>query len=266
MSDSAWPVHEIEIPQSFRDMPRWWTDGTEWLDSLTGRLADKCVDWRLRPDGIALHGSNAIALPVTRDGVPLLLRMTPPHSGFQLEIDALRFWDGRGTVQKANPMGANADKPVMLFAALQNWEAWLEEHVNHDGVRLQLRKKHSAVSGITYPQALDVALCFGWIDGQVGSLDDDYFLQVFTPRMTRSVWSKRNRDSVEVLIAEGRMRPAGLEEIDHAKADGRWEAAYSQKGSPMISAPPSTPTRQPRSSSRNSHHRTVSRSCSVSTA
>ncbi len=98
MRDSARPEHEIEIPQSFRELPRWWSDGTEWLDSLPGRIADKCADWRLRPGGSALHGSNAIALPVTRDGVLLLLRLTPPHSSFQLEIDALRFWDGRGTV------------------------------------------------------------------------------------------------------------------------------------------------------------------------
>lgn len=98
MIDSAWPFPEIEVPQSFREMPRWWAEGTEWLDSLPHRLAGKCVDWRLRPGGPALHGSNAIALPVTRDGVALVLRLAPPHSGFQLEIDALRFWDGRGTV------------------------------------------------------------------------------------------------------------------------------------------------------------------------
>lgn len=99
MSDSVRPVHEIEIPQSFREMPRWWREGTVWIDSLPGRLAVICAGWRLRPDGVALHGSNAIALPVTRDGIPLILRVTPPSAGFQLEIDALEFWAGRGTAR-----------------------------------------------------------------------------------------------------------------------------------------------------------------------
>lgn len=93
MNDSAWKSPEILVPRTFREMPRWRTDGTKWLDSLSERLANQCVEWSLRPDGSALHGSNAIAVPVTRHGVPFLLRMAPPHPSFQLEIYALRFWD-----------------------------------------------------------------------------------------------------------------------------------------------------------------------------
>lgn len=130
-------------------------------------------------------------------------------------------------------MGANADKPLLFFESVGDWEAWLQANPGHDGVRVQLRKKHSVLPGISYPQALESALCFGWIDGQAGLLDADYHLQVFTPRRARSVWSQRNRDLVDTLIAEGRMRPAGRAEIDRAKADGRWDAAYRQKGSPV---------------------------------
>jgi len=130
-------------------------------------------------------------------------------------------------------MGANADKPILLFETVADWEAWLEQNAGHDGVRLQLRKKNSAVPGITYPLALESALCFGWIDGQAGSLDDDYHLQVFTPRRARSIWSQRNQGLVAALIADGRMRPAGHAEIDRARADGRWEAAYRQKDAPV---------------------------------
>ncbi len=130
-------------------------------------------------------------------------------------------------------MGANADKPILLFETVPDWEAWLEQNAGHDGVRLQLRKKYSDVTGITYPLALESALCFGWIDGQAGSLDDDYHLQVFTPRRARSRWSQRNQGLVAALIADGRMRPAGHAEIDRARADGRWDAAYGQKDAPV---------------------------------
>lgn len=130
-------------------------------------------------------------------------------------------------------MGANNAKPILLPETVREWEEFLEANPGHDGVRVQLRKKNSTVVGITYPEALDAALCFGWIDGQAGGLDADYHLQVFTPRRPRSVWSQRNRDHVARLTAEGRMRPAGLAEVERAKADGRWEAAYRQKDSPV---------------------------------
>lgn len=126
-------------------------------------------------------------------------------------------------------MAAIADRPVLFFTDPAEWEAWLEAHPGHDGVRLQLRKKGSALPGILYAEALDIALCFGWIDGQIGKLDDDYYLDGFSPRRARSPWSKVNRDHVARLVAEGRMRPEGLAEVERAKVDGRWDAAYSQK-------------------------------------
>ena len=127
------------------------------------------------------------------------------------------------------------DKPILDVETVAAWEAFLAGRPDGDGVRLRLRKTASAVPGITYAEALDAALCFGWIDGQRAGLDDDYHLQVFTPRRPRSVWSQRNRDLVERLISQGRMRPAGQMQIDRAKGDGRWEAAYRQKGTELPS-------------------------------
>lgn len=126
-------------------------------------------------------------------------------------------------------MVANSEKPVLLFESVEAWENWLAANLDHAGVRLKMRKKRSSAPGITYDEALESALCFGWIDGQIYGLDDDYSLQVFTPRRPRSVWSQRNVGIVERLIDAGRMRPAGLAQIERAKADGRWDAAYSQK-------------------------------------
>lgn len=124
-------------------------------------------------------------------------------------------------------MVAHNDKPVLYPHNAAEWEAWLDEHGStHPGVRLQLRKKASTKPGMRYPEALDVALCFGWIDGQVKSLDEDFVHQSFTPRRPKSVWSQRNRDYIERLTAEGRMRPAGIAAVEAAKADGRWDAAY----------------------------------------
>lgn len=130
-------------------------------------------------------------------------------------------------------MPAASGKPVLEVETVEEWEAWLAADPDLDGVRLRLRKKASRRPGITYPEALDSALCFGWIDGQAAALDEDYHLQVFTPRRPRSVWSQRNRDHVARLTAAGRMRTAGLAEVERAKADGRWDAAYRQKGAPV---------------------------------
>ena len=120
------------------------------------------------------------------------------------------------------------DKPIVIVNSPAAWEQMLEDGLPTSGVRLRLRKKATQLPGITYAEALDVALCHGWIDGQVKSLDDSYFLQVFTPRRRASPWSKRNREHVERLVAEGRMRTAGQAEVDRAKADGRWDSAYRQ--------------------------------------
>lgn len=117
--------------------------------------------------------------------------------------------------------------PVVPFESPAAWEAWLaEHHATSDGVWLQIAKKASGIPTVTHAEALDVALCHGWIDGQRKALDEMWFLQRFTPRRSRSNWSKINRAKVEQLTAEGRMRPAGLAEVERARADGRWDAAY----------------------------------------
>lgn len=122
------------------------------------------------------------------------------------------------------------DKPMMSFASPAEWEAWLEEHHgDSDGVWIQMARKSSGIASVDHAGALQVALCFGWIDGQRRSYDETSFLQKFTPRRQRSNWSKINIGHVERLIADGRMRPAGQREIDAAKADGRWEAAYASQ-------------------------------------
>ena len=126
-------------------------------------------------------------------------------------------------------MVAVADRPLLFFTNPAEWEAWLEANHQNEGVRVQLRTKNSSKPGILYSEALDVALSWGWIDGQAGRIDDDYYYNGFSPRRTRSPWSKINREHVARLIAEGRMRPEGLAEVERAKADGRWDAAYSQR-------------------------------------
>lgn len=123
-----------------------------------------------------------------------------------------------------------ADKPI-LEVTIEEWDAFLSDDPDDGGVRLKLRKKRSSAPGITWDEALEIALCHGWIDGQVARLDDDYVLQAFTPRRRSSPWSQINVGHVTRLIAEGRMRPGGLAEVERAKADGRWEAAYRVKGS-----------------------------------
>jgi uncharacterized protein YdeI (YjbR/CyaY-like superfamily) len=121
-----------------------------------------------------------------------------------------------------------ADKlDTRAFASAEEWEAWLREH--HEaapGVWIKFARKGSGEATVTYMEALHVALCYGWIDGQARGLDDSHYLQRFTPRRARSIWSKRNRDFATALIESGRMQPAGLREIERAKADGRWDAAY----------------------------------------
>ena len=126
-----------------------------------------------------------------------------------------------------------SDKIILVVDTPQEWERWLLEEGTDDGVRLKLRKRTSSAPGLTYDEALDVALCHGWIDGQVARFDDDYVLQAFTPRRRNSPWSKRNVGHVARLLEEGRMRPGGQAEIDRAKADGRWDAAYQVKDAPV---------------------------------
>ncbi|WP_443073354.1 YdeI/OmpD-associated family protein [Streptomyces sp. NBC_01451] len=119
------------------------------------------------------------------------------------------------------------DLETVDFPSAEAFEAWLgENHATSPGIWLKLRKKSPGIVALNYAQALDVALCYGWIDGQKAAFDDQWWLQRFTPRRPRSKWSKVNCGKVAVLIEQGRMRPQGLAEIDRAKADGRWEAAY----------------------------------------
>lgn len=130
--------------------------------------------------------------------------------------------------------------PLVPFADAAELEAWLaEHHATSPGVWLKLAKKASGLVSVTLPEAIEVAVCFGWIDGQKGSYDATWFLQRFTPRRPRSIWSKSNTDKVGVLIASGRMRPASQLEVDRAKADGRWERAYAGQATAEI--PPVEP-------------------------
>ena len=120
--------------------------------------------------------------------------------------------------------------PIMSFETQQNWEAWLtENHAETKGIWLKIAKKEARTSSVSYAEALDSALCFGWIDGQKAAFDDKYWLQKFTPRTTKSIWSKVNCGKAEALIAEGRMQPEGLRQVELAKADGRWERAYESQ-------------------------------------
>jgi uncharacterized protein YdeI (YjbR/CyaY-like superfamily) len=119
------------------------------------------------------------------------------------------------------------DEPVLRFAGQADFEAWLDEnHAQGGGVWLAIAKAGSDRPTVSYAEAIDVALCFGWIDGQKRRGDGEHWLQRFTPRSPRSRWSRINRDKAEALIASGRMRPAGLEQVERARADGRWDAAY----------------------------------------
>jgi uncharacterized protein YdeI (YjbR/CyaY-like superfamily) len=125
----------------------------------------------------------------------------------------------------------------VAFADQAEFESWLERnHARHAGLWLAIAKKASGASSLTYGQAVEAALCFGWIDGQKARGDDRFWLQRFTPRRSRSPWSRINREKAEQLIAAGRMRPPGLMEIERAKADGRWERAYA--GAATAEVPP----------------------------
>ena len=121
------------------------------------------------------------------------------------------------------------DLPIKLFRTEAAWEAWLAAHGDAPGVWLKIAKKDTGATSVSYSQALDVALCHGWIDGQKGRLDDEYWLQRFTPRKPGSKWSKINTERAAALIASGRMRPAGLGEVERAQGDGRWEQAYESQ-------------------------------------
>jgi uncharacterized protein YdeI (YjbR/CyaY-like superfamily) len=125
--------------------------------------------------------------------------------------------------------------PTLFFETDGDWEKWLDEHhATALGVWLRFAKKKAPYTSVTYAEALDVALCYGWIDSLVKTFDDDSYIQKFTPRGRKSLWSKVNREKVAALEAAGRMRPAGIAAVDAAKADGRWDAAYDSPGKAAV--------------------------------
>lgn len=125
--------------------------------------------------------------------------------------------------------------PILSFPSRRHWEEWLEEHHGTSkGLWLKISKKGSGIETVNYAQALDAALCYGWIDGQKAPLDGEFWLQRFTPRGPKSKWSKINRDKALALIEEKRMKPAGLAAVEQARGDGRWEQAYDSQSKASV--------------------------------
>ncbi|CAN5292455.1 YdeI/OmpD-associated family protein [soil metagenome] len=120
------------------------------------------------------------------------------------------------------------EQPIIFFETAEDWEKWLiKHHENHQGIWLRMYKKATKKPTITYAEALDVALCYGWIDGQKNSYDNESWLQKFTMRGKKSIWSLKNTEHIARLTKAGLMKPAGQAAIDAAKADGRWDNAYA---------------------------------------
>jgi uncharacterized protein YdeI (YjbR/CyaY-like superfamily) len=142
--------------------------------------------------------------------------------------DAVAFLQdpGRCGVLSSGAVPAT-ELPIVSFVSREAWTVWLRaEHATSPGVWLKLAKRDSGFASVSYSEALDVALCFGWIDGQKRAHDESHWLQRFTPRGPRSRWSRINRDRAIALMERGEMQPAGLAQVEAAQADGRWEAAY----------------------------------------
>ena len=132
-------------------------------------------------------------------------------------------------------MTARHELPVIKLASRNAWAAWLgRRHADSAGVWLKIAKKAAGTNTVSYAEAVDVALCYGWIDGQKDKLDDDFWLQRFTPRRPKSKWSQRNRVRALELIDTGEMQASGLREVERAKADGRWDAAYEAQSSATV--------------------------------
>ncbi|MCP3774891.1 YdeI/OmpD-associated family protein [Paenibacillus sp. MZ04-78.2] len=123
-----------------------------------------------------------------------------------------------------------SELPILLFADQPSWEAWLEQnHAASTGVRLRLAKKQADVVTLTYQEALESSLCYGWIDSRKEAYDESTWLQRFTPRGAKSIWSKVNKDKAEALIASRRMQAPGLRAIEAAKQNGQWDKAYESQ-------------------------------------
>lgn len=135
------------------------------------------------------------------------------------------------------PTPLASDLPVLSFASSGEMEEWLEgNHAGSEGLWLKIAKKGSGIASVDYAEALELALCFGWIDSQKRGFDERCFLQRFTPRRPGGRWSRINREKAEALIAAGRMRPTGLAEVEAAKADGRWDVAYAGQRTAKVPA------------------------------
>jgi uncharacterized protein YdeI (YjbR/CyaY-like superfamily) len=120
--------------------------------------------------------------------------------------------------------------PTLSFADARAWAKWLaSNHSSSRGIWMKVAKKGSRSTSVTYPEAVEAALAWGWIDGQKGKLDDAWWLQRFGPRGPKSIWSKINRQKAAALIEAGKMKPSGLAEVDRAKRDGRWDGAYDSQ-------------------------------------
>jgi uncharacterized protein YdeI (YjbR/CyaY-like superfamily) len=127
-----------------------------------------------------------------------------------------------------NKVASQTEIPIVPFADQAAWNKWLDKHhADSPGIWIHFAKKGSGIPSVSYPEALDVALCYGWIDSQKKGHDEKTFPQKFTPRGARSIWSAINRDKALALIDSGRMMPAGLAQVERAKSDGRWNAAYA---------------------------------------
>lgn len=127
------------------------------------------------------------------------------------------------------------DLPILAFKSREAWNAWLvAQAASSEGLWLKLAKKSAGVAGVSKSEAVDTALCHGWIDGQLDSFDDQYSLVRFTPRRQTSKWSERNRTRALQLIESGQMLPAGLKEVERAQMDGRWEAAYAPQSTAQV--------------------------------
>ena len=129
----------------------------------------------------------------------------------------------------------SSDLPVILFESPDDWAQWLEQNqATSPGLWVRLAKKGSGITSINYPQALEVALCYGWIDGQKKSYDETSWLQKFTRRGAKSIWSKINREKAQALIESGQMQPAGMAAVEAAQKDGRWNAAYESQSKATV--------------------------------
>ena len=132
-------------------------------------------------------------------------------------------------------MDSFKDIQILHFVSPERWEAWLAIHHTTDkAIWMKFAKKNGGATSISYDQALHGALCYGWIDGQVQKFDEQFWLTKFTPRRSQSIWSKRNRILVQSLMAEGKMQPEGLAQVEAAKKDGRWDRAYDTSSNMVI--------------------------------